>query len=118
MTPARFHVTYDLVTPRSAEAGDIADSGYVTPGQWRTSTYTAPVREFGAIHDETALTLRQAIDLIAAPYLDDNGDGSFYEIDGRMDYRTGSEERRALHAPRSITEASLARLARLLLNRR
>lgn len=31
----RFHVTYDIITPESAEQGGTAECGFVLPGNWR-----------------------------------------------------------------------------------
>lgn len=99
----RFHVTCDVVTPESAESGDVAEAGFLAPGEWRTNRG----------NPEAELSLRDALDLVAAGAMEDGG-RSFYEIDARQDYRTGAEERRALHPPRGITPASYARIARLV----
>lgn len=109
----QFHVTYEIVTPESAEHGDMAESGYVTPGEWH---HELPADCFGpaaaAFKSDHALTLREAIGLVGCV---ESSDGlSFYECDGRDDYRTGHNERRALHCPRNISAASLRRVARLL----
>ena len=93
-----FRVTYDIVTPESAEQGDTAEAGFVQPGGWHTE-------------DSEGMSLRQAISLCGC--LEDVGSW-FVECDGRMDYRTGAEERRSLHPPRNVTPASYARLKRLL----
>jgi hypothetical protein len=58
------------------------------------------------------LRLAEALALVGC--LNDNGDGSFYEIDSRLDYHTGEYENRALHCPRAITGSSLARIRRVL----
>lgn len=113
----RFHVTYDIVTNESAERGDIAESGFVTPGEWRNDMSEAPNGpDFEPIKAEHALTLAEAIDLIGL--VSDNGNGSFYEVDGRDNYTTGDHETRALHCPDNITVASLGRVTRLLAARR
>lgn len=97
-----FRVTYDVVTPESAEHGDVAERGFVLPGNWHAS-----VDDPG----EAAMSLREAVRLC---YPQEDAGSWFAECDGRVDYRTGAEERRSLHPPRNITPASYARLARLL----
>lgn len=114
-----FHVTYDIVTPESAEHGDAAERGFVQPGGWhhelKSETFGEPA---GRIKDECALTLREALDLVNCGAMADGGDGdSFYEQDGREDYRTGATETRAFHISGKITDASRARIARLLTSR-
>lgn len=99
----RFRVTYEVVTPESAEHGDAAERGFIAPGGWRTS----------AGNPEIELGLREAIELVAAGVMEDCGQW-FTEADGRLNYETGASERRSLHAPDNITAASYARLARLL----
>lgn len=99
---ARFIVTYYIVTPESAEDGDIAEAGYVCPGGWR----------FGVDEDgDVTMSLREAVRLVGC--VEDSG-AWFTESDGREDYRTGAVERRSLHPPRNITPSSYARVARLL----
>ena len=110
----RFHVTYDIVTAESAERGDTAESGFVSPGEWHDAMDSAPVGPaFVPIKAQHALTLREAIDLVGLMY--DGGSGqSFYEADARQDYRTGDCETRALHLPDNVTAASAERIRRLL----
>lgn len=94
----KFYVTYEIVTEESAEHGDCAERGFVTPGQWK-----GPEAE--------AMTLREAVNLIGCT---ENSGRWFTETDGRQDYITGACESRSLHPPENITPASYDRLARLL----
>lgn len=103
----RFRVTYDIVTPESAEHGDIAEGGFMLPGGWRVPPL------IGKPTPGVEMSLREAVDLVSAGCMEDSGSW-FTEIDGRPDYRTGEEERRAFHPPDNCTAASYARLARLL----
>lgn len=85
-----FSVTYEIVTPDSAEHGEAEDMGYVAEG----------------------LTLREAMSL-ASP----NCDCGFWwteTSEDRCDYRTGAVETRSIHPPRNITEASYKRITRML----
>jgi hypothetical protein len=103
MTPA-FRVTYDIVTPESAAHGDIESAGFLDANgdpAAMLNTSRPP-----------AMRLRQAVALMGGA-IEDSGHW-FSEADGRPDYYSGAEERRALHPPRNITAASYGRLARLL----
>lgn len=107
-----FHVTYEIVTPESAEHGDAAERGYVMPGGWQ---YELPndccgdvATKFAAEH---ALTLREAIGLMSC--VEDSGHW-FVETDGRVDYQDGNETRYSFHPPRNCSPASYHRIARLL----
>lgn len=93
-----FTVTYEIITPESAEHGDAAERGYVAPGEWRDD-------------DPQPMSLREALQLC---YPQEDSGSWFSECDGREDYRTGAWERRSLHPPRNITASSYGRLVRLL----
>lgn len=114
-----FHVTYDIVTPESAEHGEAAEMGFVLPGNWHIELAAAVCGEpAGRVKDDCAISLREAIALVSCCF-DSGSDGfTYYEADCRENYRDGSEERRALHLPRNATAASAARVSRLLNGRR
>lgn len=96
----KFRVTYEVVTPESAEHGDAESRGYVQPGEWRTDDA-----------GDAGMTLREAKRL-AHPQEDC---GRWWcEVDGRTDYRTGAVETRSIHPPANITASSYARVARVL----
>jgi len=98
----KFSVTYEIVTPESAEYGDAEDRGWV-------------------VEDAT---LRDALEAC-------NGCGCYCEPDSsfrerprwltfykvnegtREYYETGAEESRSLHIPDTVTVASARRIARL-----
>jgi len=95
-----FRVTYDTVTPESAEQGDIEDSGYYSRGGWK--------------HDDPSeWTLHDVVDHFGRNSLENCGTW-FSSIDGETDYRTGEETHYAVHPPRTITRASYRRLRRIL----
>ncbi len=96
----KFHVTYEVITPESAESGDTAESGYMLPGGWHFSA---------ADYDDSGMTLREATKLVY-PSVDY---GTWFGGNTETDYRTAAEETRALHPPRNITPASYRRLRRL-----
>jgi hypothetical protein len=94
-----FNVTYESITPESAEHGDFANSGFIAQG----------------------VGLRDAIE-----YLGYGGDGveaneypvtaprwiTAYRTD--ENYQTGAIENRSLHFPESMTAASRRRVCKLL----
>jgi len=98
-----FYVTYDIVTHESAEHGDAAERGFVSPGGWHSDDRPEP------------MTLREALDLMGC--CEDSGNW-FTETDGRQNYSTGEVETRSLHCPRSISAASYDRVALMLGARR
>lgn len=111
---AQFHVTYDVVTPESAEECDVAEAGFVDSHGRRVELEPEVCGDAaGKIKDACGMTLRQALNYVSGCF-DRGGGPSFYEADVRIDYHTGAEERRALHVSDSVTAASLARITRLL----
>lgn len=111
---SRFNVTYDIVTPESAEHGDTAERGFIdSRGNQVELPDDCCGEPAGNIKQECAMTLREALNYAGG--FERHGDGfSYYEADGRIDYHSGAEERRALHLPDNATAASVARIARLL----
>lgn len=104
----QFFITYETVTPESAERGDCADLGYVQSGGRLHSIDTV---DMARDRDALAFGLRDALRVMGC--VEDSGSW-FTEIDGRDDYRTGANTRYSLHPPRNITAASYGRLSRLL----
>lgn len=95
----RFNVTYETVTPESAEDGEAESRGFICKG----------------------VGLREAVDAIGKIALEDCGSwftNQEYGHGTRDYYATGREESRSLHPPRDITASSYDRLARLLQVRR
>jgi hypothetical protein len=93
-----FRVTFDTVTPESAENGESAAAGYV---------------------EESPVSLRDAISacrMWGPGGFEDSGRW-FSPIDDHTDYQTGESTRYALHPPTNITAASYRRLARVLTGR-
>ena len=113
MARERFYVTYDVVTPESAEYGDTAEYGFASPGGWRTADRPEPV------------TLREAIktcglypwryDPTIGPF-EDSGTW-FTTIDADQDFRTGEHTTYSIHPPRDITLSSYNRICRYLTGR-
>ena len=103
----QFYITYEIVTPESAEHGDASERGYAMPGGWQFELSAMTPDDVKAC----ALDLRSAVNMVGCT--EDSG-RSFSEVDGRQNYRTGAETRFDLHPPHNITGASYARIKRLL----
>jgi hypothetical protein len=101
----KWRVTYEIVTPASAEHHDSDDRGFLNARGLRVEAL------IGRKTPYVDMNLRQALELIGC--VEDSGFW-FTEVDGRDDYRTGANECRSLHPPRDITAASYGRVARLL----
>ena len=104
----RFTVTYEIVTPESAEEGEAAEHGFVLPGDWHVSIDEAlanPKTNYG-------VTLREAIDL-AQPH-EDCGNWFAETTTDRCDYTSGAYEQRSIHPPLDITPSSYRRIKKLI----
>ena len=92
----KFSVTFEVVTHESAEHGDAAERGYI----------------------DQDIGLREAIGHMngACEASDSHIQPGtwFAEIDGRECYRTGARTYHSLHPPRTVTQSSVRRIARLL----
>lgn len=104
-----FRITYDIVTPESAEQGDTAENGFVDP----RFNLKIPVEEIKgpATDEEYGWTLAQAALFLGRGCMEDSGNW-FSNCDGHVDYQSGAETRYMLHPPENITGASYERLAR------
>ncbi len=97
---ATFRVTYDIVTPESAEDGDVAESGYYSRGGWKHE-------------DPSEWTLREVVTQFGYGGFEDGG-SSFYSATSDTNYRTGEDTSYAVHPPKGITRSSYARVSRIL----
>ena len=102
-----FTMTYEVLTPESAEYGDVADRGYCD--------------EYGNRYDEpAAVSLRAALRTLGSMEPNDSRYESarwWSEIDGCPNYSTGAVEYRSIHLSDRITPSSRARVNRLIKNR-
>jgi len=100
-----FDVTFEIVTPESAENGDAEELGFI--GE--------------------SLTLRDAIDAVRGTRTSLVGGVECIECDSipcsrprwvtvynGMEYETNAQESRSLHIPPSVSDASARRIARFL----
>lgn len=100
MSARGFSVSFETVTPESAETGDAAERGMIADG----------------------LTLRDALQLCQQGACEPNSTPlrpggrvrwiTFHEFGS--DWRTGATESRSLHIPPSVTAATSQRIARLV----
>lgn len=100
-----FNVTYDIVTPESAEDGDTAESGFIAE--------SVTLRD--AIQD-LHRTRTSRVDGVTGVECDSSHGGPrCVTITNGTEFETGAVESRAIHIPRTVTAASARRIARLLL---
>ena len=104
----RFTVTYEIVSPESAEHGEAESIGFVTSGESYDDIETA-LKEPNEAYQ---MSLREALAL-ANP---DENYGRWFAETGqeRCNYATGEIEQREIHPPKEITSASYNRIKRLL----
>lgn len=102
---AQFNVTYEIVTPESAEDGDIAEMG----------------------HECVDCTLREAVEAVTGTRTNrvdgvecveasssDVASARWVTIINGMEYETGAQESRSLHFPDHLTASTRKRICRLL----
>lgn len=100
-----FEITYETVTPESAEEGEAADSGFIIDGEGSRVTlkdcYWA-LRNAGAIG---CYVEADSYPVSEPRWI------TFYKVE--ENYATGSETSWSLHFPRNLTRSTRLRIARL-----
>lgn len=113
----RFHVTYEVTTPESAQHGDTADSGFIGRHGERVSLDGLWGEAAARVKERCALTLHEALaafgDRYSAKGLEISG-FDYYQADWSTDFRTGAETRLAFHIDGRVTPSSHMRVERLL----
>lgn len=104
ITRARFTVTYEVVTPESAEQGDAAERGTVTRLATLRDALDAVQRTFSNECDGV-----ESIECDSWPVVKPR----WVTISNGMHYRTGEQESRSLHIPDTVTTSTARRIARL-----
>lgn len=110
----RYVMTYEIITPESAEQGDVAEHGYCEPGGW---LYPFPGSPDEPNPGPAYVSLRAALRDLGSlePSDSDYLDARWWgEVDGTVDYSTGAETRKSLHIPDNITPSSRRRINRLI----
>ena len=100
--------TYEIITPESAEYGDFAEAGFITPGFWKYSAddYERNTWKLGDL--KGLISFAESLGIIS------DGD-SFYSVDPDCNYATGEETFYGMHIA-GVTDATLSRLHKLFRN--
>jgi hypothetical protein len=105
MSRTRFAVTFEIVTPESAEHGDAEERGHIEE--------SASLRDaVKALH----ATRTNRVDGIESIQTD--GQNESVTIRNGMEFETGANESRTLHIPGAVTHATAARIVRLAYGQR
>ena len=107
MSRARFAVTYEIVTPESAERGDADERGYV----WETATLRDAIQDVRRTRTAQCDGV-ESVETDRDPCI--VGRVRAVTITNGAEFRTGASESRTLHIPDSVTLATSRRIARLL----
>lgn len=100
----KFSVTYEIVTPESAEHGDADERGYICEDSDLRSALTD-------VH-ETRTSLVGGVEYVECDSYPTTAP-RWITVTNGMEFETGAHESRSLHLPASITPASARRIARL-----
>jgi len=104
-------ITYEIVTPESAEQGDAEERGFVLPA--RFFHMKVSIEQVDELDDsDLEWSLRDAEQYLGRNGMEDSGRW-FSTIDPDRDYQTGAETYESLHPSDNITPASYERLARI-----
>lgn len=104
-------ITYEIITPESAEHGDAEERGFVEPGL----NMRVPLGEINDTdwpNSKLGWTLRQAEIYLGRGGMEDSGHW-FSTCDPERNFQTGAATFYSLHPSDNTTGASYARLARL-----
>lgn len=102
-------ITYEIITPESAEQGDVAEQGFVEPDY----NIHVPVAERGDFEPGALKWTLRGAELFLGRYGCEDCGRWFQQVDGSTDYSTGAVTRYALHPDDSVTVASYDRLKRI-----
>ena len=101
-----YAVTYEIVTPESAEHGDAEERGYIAQG--------VSLREaIRAVYETRSDGQCGAIECVEAS-ASVPSEMRWISVYNGAEYETGAHETRSLHIPEHVTPSSRARLLRLV----
>ncbi len=100
-----FSVTYEIVTPESAEDGEAEETGYTLE--------SGSLREALAEVWETRTSQVDGVECME-PDCSDPARATSFRVCNGMEFETGARESRTLHFPRGVSPGSAARLCRLI----
>lgn len=103
----RFTVTYEIISPESAEEGEVEDHGFLLSDE----QYVPIDKALEDKGSDYTMSLREALDLCSP---DQNCGSWFSETSEERRYTDGAFQQRSLHPPEGITAASYKRVQRLL----
>ena len=101
----KFNVTYEIITPESAEHGDIEDCGFVAENISLRSAISLAFETESSHCDGIA-----AVEANEHPVIEPR----WFTIYNGANYITGGTENRSLHIPDYVSGASRRRIARLI----
>lgn len=102
---AAFNVTYEIVTPESAESGDADERGFIAEG--------VTLREAIQLVNETRTS---QVDCVMAIECDESPirNPRWVTVINGCEFNTGAQESRSLHMPANLTASTRRRSARLV----
>lgn len=100
-----FDVTYDIVTPESAEHGDVAERGFICKGVDLRTAFDAVLDTRTAVVDPIDCIEANEYPIVSPRWI---------TVTNGVEYLTDAVESRSLHFPDAMTAASRVRVARLL----
>lgn len=101
----RFNVTFEIVTPESAEIGDAESRGFISE--------SVSLRDAMADLFETRTSQCGGVEWIA-PNDSEIARARWFTVYNGAEFETGASENRAIHLPDNATAATRARIARLV----
>lgn len=109
---------YQTVTPESAECGDFAEHGWITPGMWQyplqdEEGYHREVVDQASAGDFDITDLSEIVSFARSLGINDNTGGWFQSTDPDVDYQSGGDTTYSLHIE-GVTPSTYGRIANLL----
>ena len=102
---AAFNVTYEIVTPESAENGDVDESGFIAEN--------VSLRDALALVSETRTSRVGGVECSECDSSPCSHPRWITVMNG-MEFETGAQESRSLHIPDGVTASTARRIARLM----
>lgn len=100
-----FNVTYEIVTPDSAEHGDAVERGFIAQG--------VTFREAVKLVLETRRSRVAGVECVEANTSDPYG-ASWITVYNGLEFETAAQESRSIHLPDSLTPSTRRRIADIL----
>ena len=107
MRNTNFNVTFEIVTPESAENGEAEKLGFIEKNVNLRGAICA-VKETRTAHVDGVSSIEANV------WPSDKGNFNWITITNGMEYLTGAHESRSIHIPENITPSSRNRILRLL----